>query len=136
LSDQSLSQVVLSRPEKLLPQCFPLTRKVSFEGAVKGQQANVGDTYPCFSTLVRYVALHLQLPGWSLIRKCGRVWFIALVLKTSVPERVPWVRILPLPPLQASFVVLEINETGIVIGPCSHRVIADVKQTRGAYGAN
>jgi hypothetical protein len=41
LSDQSLSQVVLSRPEKLLPQCSPLTRRVSFEGAVKGQQANV-----------------------------------------------------------------------------------------------
>ena len=38
------------------------------------------------------------------------------------------VRFLYPPPLQACFVVLEINETRIVIGPCSHRVIADVKE--------
>ncbi len=30
--------------------------------------------------------------------KSVRVWFIALVLKTSGPERAPWVRTPPLPP--------------------------------------
>ena len=40
-----------------------------------------------------------SLLGHQKVWMGGRVWFIALVLKTSVPERVPWVRILPHPPL-------------------------------------
>ena len=124
------------------PQCFLLTKKVSFEGAVKGQQANVWATYPCLSTPIGYVHWHLQLPGWRLIRKCGRVWLIALVLKTSVPERVPWVRILPLPPLQSECLIVSYETLAsqgliwhrnqskhlVVIGPCAYCAAADVKE--------
>ena len=58
-------------------------------------------------------------------------WFKASVLKTDVGVSLPWVRIPPLPPLQDRFVFFEINETVIVIGPCSHRVDPDVKEAGG-----
>ena len=40
------------------------------------------------------------------VARYGRVaeWFKALVLKTSVGESLPWVRIPPLPPFQDNFI--------------------------------
>ena len=108
------------------PQCFLLTKKVSFEGAVVGQQASEGDSHPQKSTP------NDTSNGTSSFRAgdlYGSVteWFKVLVLKTSGRESVPWVRIPPLPPVQSNYL--------IVIG-AFNRVLADVKQTRGAYGVS